>query len=291
MLELKALSPVIPVFTLVAVGYLFAHFRKISLASITEFTVYLAAPCLVFTSLAVKPLIPADITVILGGAAGILIGVATLSWVYARLFHFRSPGFFLPVLFMNAGNMGIPLALFAFGEPGLQRATLFYVVMASLHNSLGVYLLSGKAGWREIFRLPLIYATGLGLLVNLSGLHVPAPFFEALRLLGFAAIPLMLVSLGYRLHSIHSLTWGHSIGGVFLRMGGGFLAAFATVTLLGIEGVNRQVILLYGSLPSAVVNFILTEKYGQNPELAASIIMMGTLASLVTVPLVLHFIT
>ena len=135
---IKPLSPVIPVFLLIAIGFFFARWKKISLEPLPEIMVYLGAPCLAFPSLTTKPLFAADIAVILVGALGIIGGVGLLIWFYTLLFRFHSPGFVLPVLFMNAGNMGIPLALFAFGEPGLQRATLFYVIMASLQYSLGV---------------------------------------------------------------------------------------------------------------------------------------------------------
>jgi len=80
------------------------------------------------------------------------------------------------------------------------------------------------------------------------------------------------------------------LGGTFIRILGGLASASLTVTLFGIEGINRQVILLYGPLPSAVVNFVLTEKYGQDPELAASIILLTTSFSLITIPLVLLLI-
>lgn len=290
MVDLNTLSPVIPVFSLIGIGFLFARWKKITLDSLTEIIVYLAAPCLAFSSLSAKPLFAADIVVILAGAAGILGGVGLLIWLYSLLVQFHSRGFALPVLFMNAGNMGLPLALFAFGEAGLQRATIFYVIMTTLHHSLGIYILSGDRGWKEIFRLPLIYATLLGLFVNLAKIQVPEPVFEPIRLLGFSTIPLMLVSLGYRLNSIRSVTWGHSLVGALIRIAGGFACAYVTVTLLGIHGVNRQVILLYGSLPSAVVNFVLTEKYGQDPQLAASIVVITTLLSLGTVPVVLSLI-
>ena len=205
---LKPLSLVIPVFILIVIGFFFARYKKISLEPITEIVLYLGAPCLVITSLATKPLFAADIAVILSGALGIVAGVGLLIWLYGLIFHFNSLGFTLPVLFMNAGNMGIPLALFAFGEPGLQRATLFYVIMTLLHYSLGLYLLGGSGGVREIFRLPLIYATAVGLFFNLAQIRIPEPIFQPLWLLGYSVIPLMLVSLGYRLHDIGSLTWG-----------------------------------------------------------------------------------
>ena len=75
-----------------------------------------------------------------------------------------------------------------------------------------------------------------------------------------------------------------------MRIFGGFAAAQVAVTLVGAEGVNRQVLLLYGALPAAVVNFILTEKYRQDPGLAASIVVISTMISIVTIPLALWLI-
>ena len=290
MFDLGVLSPVIPVFALIGIGFIFARWKKISLESITEFIVYLASPALVFSSLSSKPLFATDILVLLAGVAGFMGGVGILIRIYSAIFRFHSRGFILPVLFINAGNMGIPLALFAFGEPGLQRASICYVIMSTLQSSLGIYLVSGDRGWREIFRLPLVYATALGLIVNVNQIQLPWTILEPIRLLGFSTIPLMLVSLGYRLNSIRSITWGHSVAGALIRIIGGFACAYLTVTLLGIDGVNRQVILLYGALPSAVVNFVLTEKYRQDPELAASIVVLTTLLSLFTIPIVFSLI-
>lgn len=141
----KPLSPVIPVFLLIATGFIFAHWKKINLVSVTEIIVYLGTPSLVFSSLARKPLFAADITVLFCGLLLIFAGVGLLVRVYLFLFRFRSRGFALPVLFMNAGNMGIPLALFAFGEPGMQRATLLFVMITLLQYSLGIYILNKRA--------------------------------------------------------------------------------------------------------------------------------------------------
>lgn len=90
MVDLNTLSPVIPVFTLIGIGFLFARWRKISLDSLTEIIVYLAAPCLAFSSLSAKPLFAADIVVILAGASGILVGVGFLVWVYMTSVRFHS---------------------------------------------------------------------------------------------------------------------------------------------------------------------------------------------------------
>jgi predicted permease len=286
----KPLSPVISVFLLVAMGFVFAHWKKISLASVTEIIVYLGTPALVFTSLASRPLFAGEIAVLVSGVVMIFVGVGLMIWLYFLIFQFRSRGFALPALFMNAGNMGIPLALFAFGQPGMQRATLLFVVITFFQYSLGIYILSGRGNWTEIFRLPLIYATIAGLSFNLGQITIPELLFQPLSLLGQATIPLMLVSLGYRLRDFRSLQWGHAVGGALLRILGGFVAAYIAVKLVGADGINRQVLLLYGSLPAAAMNFILTEKFGQDPNLAASIVVLSTFFSVVTIPLVFWLI-
>jgi predicted permease len=287
---LKPLAPVIPVFLLVAAGFLFAHWKKISLTSVTEIIVYLGTPSLVFGSLASKPLQPADIAVLFAGLLIIFAAVGLLIRLYFFCFRFRSRGFALPTLFMNAGNMGIPLALFAFGQAGFQRATLMFVMITFLQYSLGIYILNGHSNWTEIFRLPLIYAAVAGLCVNLAQIEIPELLLQPVTMLGQATIPIMLISLGYRLHQVESLQWGHALGGALLRIVGGFVSANIAAHLIGAEGVNRQVLLLYGSLPAAVVNFILTEKYRQDPGLAASIVVLSTLISVVTVPVVFWLI-
>jgi predicted permease len=165
-----------------------------------------------------------------------------------------------------------------------------FVIITFLQYSLGIYLLSGRGNWTEIFRLPLIYATIAGLALNLSRMTIPELLFQPISMLGQATIPIMLVSLGYRLHEFHSFKWRHAFGGALVRICGGFLSASIVVRLIAADGINRQVLLLYGALPAAVINFVLTEKYGKDPELAASIVVLSTFISLVTIPIVFWLI-
>jgi malate permease and related proteins len=161
----KPLSAVIPVFFLVGLGFIFARWKKISLGSITEIIVYLGTPSLVLTSLASKPLYAGDVIIIFCGILAVYAGVGFLIWLYFLVFGFHSRGFVLPVLFMNAGNMGIPLAFFAFGQAGMQRATLIFVIATCLQYSIGLYILNGRSNWLETFRLPLLYAALMGILI------------------------------------------------------------------------------------------------------------------------------
>jgi predicted permease len=85
---------------------------------------------------------------------------------------------------MNAGNVGIPLALFAFGQAGFQRATLMFVILTFLQYSLGIYILNGRGNWAEIFRLPLIYAALAGLAVNQTQIQIPEVLMQSITMLG-----------------------------------------------------------------------------------------------------------
>ena len=286
----KSLSPVIPVFFLIAAGFAFAHWKKISLTSVTEIIVYLGTPSLVFSSLVSRPLFVGDIVVLFAGILLIFSGVGILIGLYFSFFRFSSRGFIMPALFMNAGNMGIPLALFAFGEAGMQRATLMFVMLTFLQYSLGIYILNGRGNWIEMFRLPLIYAAVVGLACNRAQIRIPELLLQPIAMLGQATIPIMLISLGYRLYQVESLQWGHALGGALLRVFGGFAMANIAVHLIGSEGVNRQVLLLYGALPAAVVNFVFTEKYRQDPGLAASIVVLSTVVSVLVMPIVFWLI-
>lgn len=286
----RPLSPVVQVFLLLAAGFTFAHWKKISLAAVTEIIVYMGTPSLVFSSLVNRPIYAGDLAILASGIVGIYAGVGLLVWLYFMIFRFHSRGFALPTLFMNAGNMGIPLSLFAFGQAGLQRATLLLVMCTFLQHSLGIYILQGRGNWMEIFRLPLIYATLGGLAFNLLQIKLPELLLQPIVMLGQATIPIMLISLGYRLHEVESLQWGHALGGTLVRIFGGFAVANVAVMLIGAQGVNRQVLLLYGALPAAVINFVLTEKYRQDPGLAASIVVISTFISVLTIPLVFWLI-
>jgi len=186
--------------------------------------------------------------------------------------------------------MGIPLALFAFGPPGMQQATLLFVIISFFQYSLGIYILNGPGNWIEIFRLPLIYATIAGLSFNLGQIRIPELIFQPLSLLGQSMLPLMLVSLGYRLHDFRSLQWGHAVGGALLRNPWWICCQVYRGESSRSRRHQPASVTLYGSLPAAAMNSILTEKFSQDPNLAASIVVLSTFLSVLTIPLLFWLI-
>jgi predicted permease len=287
----NVLSIVFPVFCIIALGYLFASFKKISLEPIIEVLLYLTIPALVISSLAQKRFSPGEVTLISMAVVGVVLGTGLFSYIYLSFVNRTElRGFYLTTMFMNSGNMGFPLALLAFGTDGLAVSVVYFIAVGLLVYTLGIYIAKGKGGFTEIFKLPLIYAAVIGLTMNLGGYTLPAPVLTTLEMLGAATIPLMQISLGYRLYSASISMLKTSIAGSVIRIGGGVAVAYVMVSLLGIQGLERKIIILSSAMPSAVITFVMSYKYRLQSELVASIVATSTFISVVTTPLVLMWL-
>lgn len=287
----KVLSVVFPVFCVIGLGYIFARFKKISLEPVIEILLYLTIPALVISSLSKKRLDTGDLALVSTAAFIVVLGTGLLSHAFLSAIKRRDlRGFYLPTMFMNSGNMSFPLALLAFGQEGLTVAVLYYIAISFLVYSLGIYIAKGKGGFAEIFKLPLIYASAAGILMNLADLRLPAPVVTTFDMLGAATIPIMQVSLGYRLYSARLTHAGISIAGSVIRIIGGVAIAYLVITFFGVEGLNKKIILLSSAMPSAVINFVVSHRYNINSDLVASVIATSTFLSIITTPVILMWI-
>ncbi|MCK5237383.1 MAG: AEC family transporter [Deltaproteobacteria bacterium] len=291
-LIIQVLYIVFPVFFVIAVGYGFAAFKKIELTPVLDLLLYITIPALVIASLAKQPIQVDDLIKISIAAFAVILVTGILAWLFLRVTGRKElRGFYMPTMFLNGGNLPFPLGLLAFGAAGLQAAVLYYIAVSIVVYTVGIYILKGGVGGlKEIFKLPLIYATVIGLSINLSGMNFEGPLLTGIDMIGVATIPLMQISLGYYLFSIKLRNIGITTAGVAIRMLGGFLVALLMVELLNIEGVTRKMVLLSSSMPSAVITFIMCYKYKLDSELVASIVAMSTFLSIITIPLLLYFI-
>ncbi|MEE8575275.1 MAG: AEC family transporter [Thermodesulfobacteriota bacterium] len=279
---------VFPVFCTIAVGFLFARVKKIDLDPVLNLLLYITIPALIVSSLSHKKILISDLATVWGSVVLVAATSGLIAYAYLRITkRTELRGLYLTSMFMNSGNMALPLALLAFGADALSIAVLYYIAVSLLVYSVGVFICKGRGGFKEIFRLPLIYAATLALTCNLTDTMLPGPILETVDMIGAATIPLMQLCLGYRLFSTKLSNLNISIAGSVIRIGGGVLAAYSVVTLLGIEGLNRNVIILSSSMPAAVINFVMSHKYQLNSELVASTIALSTIISIFTTPLLL----
>lgn len=289
-------NTLLPIFLIVGLGILVERYLTVDPRTLSRAVIYLFSPCLVLGSMAESELQADEVGLILAIAALSSAAMALVGWALARLGRFDrklSSAFMLSVVLINAGNYGLPLNEFAFGAGGLQRAVVFFVVTAVTCNTLGVYLASrGEASVRRsllnVLTVPLPYATALGLFLNLRGLALPLPLDRAVTVLGQAAVPCMLLILGLQLS--RSSVKGR-IGPILLaaaaRLAIAPLVAIALAALLGLTGLTRQVSIVEASMPTAVTAGVLATEFGSDAEFVTAVILISTLASVVSLSVLL----
>jgi hypothetical protein len=290
---------VAPIFVIIALAMLIGRFYAIDPRILSRVVLYLFSPALVLNSIAHSDIHATEIGQIIVLVLLLYVAMALISFALARLCRFEGrleSAFMLSTVAINAGNYGLPLTEFAFGQPGLQRAVLFFVVTAVLANTFGVFLASkGNASIQKsllnILTVPLPYATVLGLLINVSYFTLPVTLDRAVTLLSQATVPCMLVVLGLQL--ARTPVRGR-LGPILLatatRLGVAPLIAFALVGLLGISGVTRQVVIVQASLPTAVLSSVLAAEFGSDVDFTAAVILVSTLVSIITVTILLGLV-
>lgn len=280
------LGTIVPVFAVVAVGYLLGGMGSIHSRTLTDLALWVTSPALLFSLLSGTTLDSQRFTALGLGTLGIVLGTALLAALYLRLTGVGR-GFLLPAIFFNGGNMGLACSRLAFGPAGLESAAVPFVTIALVTSLFGVWIAKGENGLGEALRLPLLYGAAGGLAIAIAGVELPGLVMEPIAMLGAMAVPLMLLNLGLQLRTLAVTDLVHSGAAVVIRMGGGFACAWLIVDFAGLSGVDRGVLLLQGAMPAAVINAVIAERYGTDPSLVASSIVLGTLLSVVVIPLVL----
>lgn len=287
MLVVRIFSVIFPLVFIISVGYFYARCRPIEMTSINQLNVAIFTPALLFTVLIDKSFNIVAYQQLALAATLILLCSGLLVWPFIRWLGIDPKTFLPAMMFVNTGNMGIPVALFAFGEPALPMAILFFIITTVLNFTLGIYLVSGSASWLNLVKLPLIQATFIGLLLNLMTIKIPALLLKPIEMLGMCAAPIMLFSLGVQLVNIDWTVWKIGLLGAILRPLSGALAYGLIRPWFSLTPLQASVLLILAVLPPAIINYIIAEQYQQEPPQVAAIVMLGNLMSLVSLPIAL----
>ena len=212
-------------------------------------------------------------------------GSGLLAWPFARLLHEDVRTFVPPMMFNNCGNMGLPLAVLAFGQAGLSAMVALFTISNLIHFTVGVHIVNRHAAFWPVFRNPMVIATFVGFAFAILQPPLPDWLSLAIKMTGDAMIPLMLISLGVRMATV---TWGGwnlgVIGALVCPLTGIAMAALLS-PVLGLDPTQQGLLILFGCLPPAVLNFMVAEQFNQEPAKVASIVLIGNAASLLFVPL------
>jgi len=284
---LRVVGIVFPIFLIVCVGFVYGRRHRPEMLAANQLNMSVFLPALIFSALAAKTFALADNALIAIGGAVVVLGSGLLAWPLARVLGYQPKTLVPPVMFNNAGNMGLPLLALAFGDQALGAAVVLLLVETMLQFSLGPWLLSGRLHMAMIWREPVIGAALLGLGVSLSGITIWQPVMTASKLLGDISIGLMIFSLGVRLSAAPLTNWTIGWVAAIATPVTGMLVAWLFGALTGLPQRQMDILFIFGALPPAVLNFIFAERYHQEPEKVAAIVVIGNAAALLFIPLAL----
>lgn len=285
------LPNLLPIVIAIAVGYAWVRSGKpFENSTLTPLAADLAMSCLVFSTLA-KSQIPVGEFVRTAGAALMCLTVLACvgaAMLYASRLKLRT---YLPsVTWGNAGFLGVPLALYAFGPIGFGHAVAFSATSLVFNSVFGQVVSAGRANGRAILRAPLIYAICAGVLVPLLHLPLPAWVTQSTSLIGGMAVPLMLMMVGASLARLKVTAIGRAVAFSIFRSVIGAVVGLFVASLFALNDTARAVLVMQCAMPVAVLSYILAQRWDNDPEEVAGLVVVSTWASVITIPVLLHLL-
>lgn len=284
-LLLRIAQVIVPVFLIVAVGFVYARRVRPDMTWFNRIVLDLLTPLLVYTALAGRQFRLQDHGPLLLAGALLILACGAAGWALARLTGVQARSLVPVVMFNNCGNMGLPLALLAFGPAQLGAAVALFSISNLLHFSLGARITSADARTRDLLLSPLMISAALGFASAATGVRPPEMLMTGMRLMGEAMLPLMLFALGVRLTTLRPEDLPRGVLGAVARPLVGLALAVPLAFALDLSPAARAQLILFGALPPAVMQFLLAERYRQEPERVAAMILLGNALAVLFVPL------
>lgn len=287
---IRIVSILFPLFAITALGYFVGRRMKPDLSHANKLNMDVFVPALVFGALVSKDFRIGEYLPLLFATVVIIVGCGLAGWLVARAAGIATKTLVPPMMFNNCGNLGLPLAVLAFGESALAPAVVMFVVSNVIHFSYGAWLLDHHTKLTTVWRSPSILATIAGLAVGFFGIEVWPPLLMSIKMVGDISIPLMLFALGVRIADSRISAVGFGIFGAVLRPAVGMALAWALLQMLDLPPREQALVLVFGALPPAVLNYMFAERYNQEPDKVASMVLIGNLAAVVFLPLALALV-
>jgi hypothetical protein len=307
LLFLDILNIVLPVFLVIALGYVLKRLGLIDQAFLLQtnrLVYYVCLPLLLFYKIGAADFLANFNGALVIGSAAAIAGGFFISYAYAALRRYppEARGAFSQGAFRgNLAYMGLAIVFNAYGEAGLTRAGILMGFLVPVLNFFAILALlwphrheekRGSVFWiRQILFNPLILASFAGILWSFLALPMPVVFDRALDISTRMTLPLALIAIG---------------GGFSLeRLKGDLVrAAFATgiklvwlpllaagiLIALGVGGQDLAIGILMAGTPAATATYIMAHQLKGDAELAGSIVMMSTLLSALTYTLALFIL-
>jgi malate permease and related proteins len=285
------LAVVLPVVITVAVGFLWTRYGyPLNSKELTALIADVATPCLIIATFQTSQLSFEAFAAMAGATAAAIVLFAGVGALALRAAGLRTRTFLPSIAFPNAGNLGLPLSLYAFGTEGLGYAIAFFSISSVANYTLGQMIAAGKANWRGLLRLPILYAVAIGIALSFWRIELPGWAGTTIALIGNVTVPLMLLMLGSSLSRLKVASVGRALFVSILRIGLGAAIGIVVAAAFGLTGSLRAVLILQCANPVAVYNYLFAQRWNNEPEEVAGVVVLSTLLSLLTIPLVLAWL-
>lgn len=291
---------IVPLSLPVIVGALLGRFKNLDTKPLMTIYLYFLTPALILNTLATAEISFDDIYKTLSFSLLNLCFLWVIANILGKLLKIAPSevsGLTLVSTFTNSVNYGLPLVLLAFGQIGLDKASVYVIGQMIIVNTVGVYFaarsqFSVKNAVKSVFSLPAIYAALLALVLRLFNLHMPVEVATGVAMVAGGYSPVVLTILGAQMVKVSSLPserkerstfWT----GMIVRLVLAPLVACLGLTILHIDGILFSVLLILASMPVAVNAVVLAERFDASPALVSKCILWTTLASFIVLPLLI----
>ena len=288
---IKIFEVIFPVFFVIGIGYFLGKKNpKFDTNFITNFAGNIGTPAMIFytvttTGITLDIFISYFIYAIIMIAGFAVIGLILL-FLLKKDLSMELPPLILP----NTGNMGVPICLFAYGTQGLGVASAVASVIILFHFTLGVFLARKKFSIDILIKSPPVYAIIISVIFLYFKIKTPIFLENTTFLLTYATIFLVLMSLGIALTRF-KFSLKNSIIMSVCRVLLGPLIAYTIIYNFKLSGLAAGVLLIQSAMPSAILNYLVGSMYSPKKvvDSIASTIVISTLMSFVTIPVVVFF--
>ena len=286
---LKLIDVIIPVFTLVGVGYyLGKKDPTYDTKFITSFASKFGSPALAFyaitsTGISFNLFINYFFYTLLAVLGFSIIGIIFLT-VQKRDYISELPPLILP----NCGNMGLPICLFAYGKLGLGVASAISAVIIISHFTFGIFLASKKISFKVLLESTPVYAVLIAVVFLYYNIQPPKFIENTAFLLAYSTIALILMSLGIALTKLKVFSLKNAIISSFARLILGPLVALGLIYFFDLSGIPAGVLLIQCSMPSAILTYLVGSMHSTKKVVnsIASTIVVSTVVSFLTIPVI-----
>ncbi|AMQ05529.1 AEC family transporter [Sporosarcina psychrophila] len=293
---------ILPVFIIFSIGYIGQKFIGFDIKSISTAALYLMSPFLAFRTFYTNELTMDYFYIVLFSLllTTILLIVVWITAISMKATRSELSAMILGGVFMNSGNYGAPVVLFAFGAVGFDYAVIMMVFQSLLMNTVGIFFAAmggeEKSTLRQsaqrVIRMPLMYAAFLGIGLQLVSVPIPNAVMDAVSLIADASIPTVMLVLGMQLAAISRkrVAYRYVSAVSIIRMVASPLIAVGILHFMPVNDLLKAVVIVQASMPAAANTTMLALQFGTEPDLVSFTTFFTTLISIITIPVILFFL-